>query len=63
MQVKMGQTEGFTMQLSCGHTTIHIVNDVATCTECGQTLGPIDIDRGRTERAEILGEHESSRTC
>jgi hypothetical protein len=61
MQVKMGQTEGFTMQLSCGHTTIHVVNDVATCTECGQTLGPID--RGRTERAEILGEHESSRTC
>jgi len=32
-----GTSEGFTMQLSCEHAAIHIVNDVATCTDCGQT--------------------------
>ena len=39
MQSKTGHSEGFTMQLSCEHAAIHIVNDVATCTDCGQTLG------------------------
>ena len=42
MQDRMGQTESFTVQLSCEHTIIHIVNDVATCNDCGQTLGRID---------------------
>ena len=42
MQSKMGHSKGFTMQLSCEHAAIHIINDVATCTGCGQTLGCID---------------------
>ena len=54
MQVKMGQTEGFTMQLSCEHAAIHIVNDVATCTDCGQTVGCIN--RQDEEGAAVLVE-------
>jgi hypothetical protein len=42
MRSKKGQREGFTMELSCAHAAIHIVSDVATCTDCGQTLGRID---------------------
>ena len=42
MQSKMEHSEGSTMQLSCEHAAIHIANDVATCTNCGQTLGCID---------------------
>jgi hypothetical protein len=42
MQGKMGRKKDFAMQSSCGHATLHIVNDVATCTDCGQTLGCID---------------------
>ncbi len=42
MQSKKRHSEGFTMQLSCEHAAIHIVNDVATCAYCGQTIGSID---------------------
>lgn len=54
MQSKMEHSEGFTMQLSCEHAAIHIVNDVATCTDCGQTLGCID--KQNEEGAAVLGE-------
>ena len=54
MQSKMGHSEGFTMQLSCEHAAIHIVNDVATCTDCGQTLGCINKQDG--EEAAVLAE-------
>jgi hypothetical protein len=57
MQSKMEHSEGFTMQLSCEHAAIHIVNDVATCTDCGQTLGCID-RQGEQSGAQfaVLGE-------
>jgi hypothetical protein len=42
MQSKTEQSETLTMQLTCEHAAIHIVNDVATCTDCGHTLGCID---------------------
>jgi hypothetical protein len=54
MQSKMAHSEGFSMQLSCEHAAIHIVNDVATCTDCGQTLGCID--RQNEDGAAVLGE-------
>ena len=54
MQSKMEHTEGFVMQLSCEHAAIHIVNDVATCTDCGQTLGCIN--RQDEEGAAVLVE-------
>jgi hypothetical protein len=54
MQSKMGNSEGFATQLSCEHAAIHIVNDVATCTDCGQTLGCID--RQNEEGAAVLVE-------
>ena len=53
MQSKLGHSEAFTMQLSCEHAAIHIVNDVATCTDCGQTIGCID--RQDEEGAAVLG--------
>jgi hypothetical protein len=63
MQSKMGHSEGFTMQFSCDHAAIHIVNDMATCTDCGQTLGCI----GRQDEqsgAEILTiEKEAGTWC
>ncbi len=54
MQSKMEHSEGFTMQLSCEHAAIHIVNDVATCTVCGHTLGCIG--RHDEEGAAVLVE-------
>ena len=54
MQNKMDHSQGFTMQLSCEHAAIHIVNDVATCTDCGQTIGCID--RQDEEGAAVLAE-------
>ena len=54
MQSKMRHSEAFTMQLNCEHAAIHIVNDVATCTDCGQTLGCID--RHDDEGAAVLVE-------
>jgi hypothetical protein len=54
MQSKMRHSEGFTMQLSCEHAAIHIVSDVATCTDCGQTLGCIDTQN--EEGTAVLGE-------
>jgi hypothetical protein len=63
MQNKMGYIEGLTVQLSCEHAAIHIVNDVATCTHCGQTIGSI----GRQDQqsgAEILTiEKEAGTWC
>ena len=53
MQSKIRHSEGFTMELSCEHAAIHIVNDVATCIYCGQTLGSIDKQEEQSE-AEIL---------
>jgi hypothetical protein len=55
MQSKMGNSEGFATQLSCEHAAIHIVNDVATCTDCGQTLGCIDKQDAQSGAA-VLGE-------
>ena len=55
MQSKMGHSEDFTMQLSCEHPAIHIVNDVATCTDCGQTVGCIN-RQDEEEGAAVLGE-------
>jgi len=54
MQSKIGHSEGFTLQLSCEHAAIHIVNNVATCIDCGQTLGCID--RQDQEGAAVLVE-------
>jgi hypothetical protein len=54
MQSKREHSEGFTMLLSCEHAAIHIVKDVATCTDCGQTIGCID--RQDEEGAAVLAE-------
>jgi len=54
MQSNMRHREASTMQLSCEHAAIHIVNDVATCTDCGHTLGCID--RHDEEGAAVLVE-------
>ena len=54
MQSKMRHSEASTMQLSCEHAAIHIVNDVATCTNCGQTIGCIG--RQDEEGAAVLVE-------
>jgi len=56
MQNKMEHSQGFTMQLRCEHAAIHIVNDVATCTDCGQTIGCIDSqdEEGAAVLAECL---------
>ena len=42
------------MQLNCEHAAIHVVNDVATCIDCGQTIGCID--RHDEEGAAVLVE-------
>ena len=54
MQSKTEQSETLTMQLTCEHAAIHIVNDVATCTDCGQTVGCIN--RQDEEGAAVLVE-------
>jgi hypothetical protein len=54
MQSKIGHSEGFTLQLSCEHAAIHIVNNVATCVDCGHTLGCLD--RQDEEGAAVLVE-------
>jgi hypothetical protein len=61
MQSKMGQSEGVTMELICAHAAIHIVNDVATCTDCGQTLGRID-RQDEQSGVEILTIKRETRT-
>ena len=53
MQSKIEHNEGCAMELSCEHAAIHIVNDVATCIYCGQTLGSVDKQEEQSE-AEIL---------
>ena len=53
MKSKLEHSEGFTIELSCEHAAIHIVNDVATCIYCGQTVGCVDKQDEQSE-AEIL---------
>jgi hypothetical protein len=63
MQSKVEDSQGFTMELSCQHAAIHIVNDVATCIYCGQTLGSIDKQEEQTETEILTIQKEAATWC
>ena len=63
MQNKVDHGRDFTMELSCQHAAIHIVNDVATCIYCGQTLGSINKQEEQSESEILTIQKEAATWC